>query len=148
MGARVRSLLRQAFALLLSTGASLAFEITGALGGINPGSGTLPSRFEISSFSQSGPAWDLFILSLYEIQRSNQSDPLSYFQIAGNECSSDSDSGQRADICSSTGVHGYPQAPYDGVQGTCTYPGYCMHAATPFSTWHRPYLALYEVTWP
>lgn len=84
MGARVRRLLKQAFALLLSTCASSAFEITGASGRINPGSGTLPSRFEISSFSQSGAAWDLFILSLYEIQRSNQSDPLSYFQIAGN----------------------------------------------------------------
>ena len=84
MGARLPRLLKQAFALILSICASSAFEITGASEGINPVSGTLPSRFEISSLSQSGAAWDLFILSLYEIQRSNQSDPLSYFQIAGN----------------------------------------------------------------
>ena len=76
-------MLAPVFTLLLSAYGSLAFEITGASGGTDPGSGELPSRYEISSFSQSGPPWDLFVLSLYEMQRTNQSDPLSYFQIAG-----------------------------------------------------------------
>src|SRR5271170_3026439 len=42
------------------------------------------------------------------------------------------------------GIHGYPHIPWDGVNGTQGMPGYCMHAAVPFPTWHRPYIALFE----
>lgn len=75
-----------AFVLLLSLTTVLAFEITGATGGIDPTTGARPSRYEISRFSQSGPAWSLFVLALYEIQRVNQWDPMSYFSIAGTSC--------------------------------------------------------------
>ena len=74
---------RRALVLLLPVHVCLGFEVTGATGGIDPTTGALPSRYEISSFSQSGPPFHLFILALFEIQRVSQSDPMSYFQIAG-----------------------------------------------------------------
>ena len=102
-----------------------AIEITGASGGVNLATGERPFRQDIDDFAVSGPGYDLFILALIQLQNTNQSDPLSYFQIAG--------------------IHGYPIVPWDGVEGNGPQPGYCMHAAVPFPTWHRPYMALYEV---
>lgn len=111
--------------ILLSLDLLLAIQITGPPGGVDPHTGARPFRYEISNFQHSGAAFDLYILALSEFQNVNSSDPLSYFQIAG--------------------IHGFPQTPWDGVSGTGSYPGFCMHASTPFPTWHRPYLALFEV---
>ncbi|OAG39398.1 hypothetical protein AYO21_06414 [Fonsecaea monophora] len=88
----------------------VAVQITGALGGLNSTTGARPLRYEIHDFANSGPAFDLFILALKELQSVDQSEELSYFQISG----------------------------------TGSYPGFCTHAATPFPTWHRPYVALFE----
>ena len=116
-----------------------SFPITGATGGLGP-NGERPLRYEINDFEKSGPAFDLFILALRDFQSLDQSDPLSYFQIAGL-----SDTSLRPMSSSPLlGIHGYPHIPWDGVGGTGPY-GFCVHAATPFPTWHRPYLALYEV---
>jgi tyrosinase len=45
------------------------------------------------------------------------------------------------------GIHGRPYIPWDGVQavpgGSGT--GYCTHSSVLFLTWHRPFLALFEV---
>jgi hypothetical protein len=106
-----------------------AFQVTGATGGVNLTTGARPFRHEINSFATSGAPYDLFILALRQLQSTNQSSPLSFFQIAG--------------------IHGYPQLPWDGVQGNPFQPaGYCMHFCPAFSTWHRPYMALYEVVAP
>ncbi|EXJ78291.1 hypothetical protein A1O3_09452 [Capronia epimyces CBS 606.96] len=106
----------------------LAFAVTGATGGVDSTTGARPLRYEIGQYSASGPPFDLLILSLIAFQSANQSDPLSYFQISG--------------------IHGFPRIPWDGVVGTGSYPGFCTHAATPFPTWHRPYMALFEqVLW-
>ncbi|KIX98768.1 uncharacterized protein Z520_05229 [Fonsecaea multimorphosa CBS 102226] len=102
----------------------IAFQITGALGGVNSTTGARPLRYEIHDFANSGPAFDLFILALIELQEVDQSEELSYFQVAG--------------------IHGFPRIPWDGVSGNGSYPGFCTHAATPFPTWHRPYVALFE----
>ena len=102
-----------------------AIEVTGATGGVNYATGERPSRQEISTFAASGPAYDLFVLALRQLQSTNQSDPLSYFQIAG--------------------IHGYPRIPWDGVVGTGPYQGFCTHSAVVFPTWHRAYVALFEV---
>jgi hypothetical protein len=61
-----------------------AFQITGAgaLGGLGP-NGERPFRYEINDFAQPGPAFDLFIRALRDFQNADQSEPLSYFQIAG-----------------------------------------------------------------
>lgn len=61
----------------------LAFKITGATGGIDPETGARPYRYDISDFQFHGAAFDLYILSLSSFQGASQSDPLSYFQIAG-----------------------------------------------------------------
>ncbi|KEF59470.1 uncharacterized protein A1O9_04314 [Exophiala aquamarina CBS 119918] len=109
----------------LSLDVLLAIQVSGPPGGVDPKTGARPFRYEISDFQHSGAAFDLYILAMSDFQGVNQSDPLSYFQISG--------------------IHGFPQVAWDGVSGAGTYPGFCMHAATPFATWHRPYLALFEV---
>lgn len=60
-----------------------AFQITGATDGIDATTGARPFRYEINEFAQHGPAWDLFILALQRFQSTNETDPLSYFQVAG-----------------------------------------------------------------
>jgi hypothetical protein len=40
-------------------------------------------RIPINDFAKSGPHFDLFVLALSILQERSQSDPLSYFQIAG-----------------------------------------------------------------
>lgn len=59
------------------------FKITGALGGVNSTTGARPLRYEIHEFANSGPAFDLLVLSMMAFQAANQSEPLSYFQISG-----------------------------------------------------------------
>ena len=61
-----------------------AVAITGPQGGVSIISGQRPFRQEISTFKNSGPAFDLYILSLQQFQRQNQSALLSYYQVAGN----------------------------------------------------------------
>lgn len=70
--------------LLLLLDLAPAFQITGALGGIES-SGARPFRSEIHVFQHSGAPFDLFILALKQLQSLDQSNPLSYFQIAGLE---------------------------------------------------------------
>jgi hypothetical protein len=59
-----------------------------------------------------------------------QTNPLSHFSIGG--------------------IHGLPFVPWEGaggnriIQGT-QWLGYCNHGNALFPTWHRPYVALYEV---
>jgi len=44
-------------------------------------------------------------------------------------------------------IHGWPYRPWDNVQATPgnENTGYCHHVSVLFPTWHRPYLALFEV---
>ncbi len=60
-----------------------AFAITGISAGVDPVTGERPFRHDINDLYMSGPAWDLFILSLREFQQVDQDDPLSYYQVAG-----------------------------------------------------------------
>lgn len=71
------------FSCLLLQRVSLAFKITGATGGHNVTTGARPYRLDINDFSQSGPPFDLYIQALNQLQKTDQADPLSYFQIAG-----------------------------------------------------------------
>src|ERR1700726_4515414 len=48
------------------------------------------------------------------------------------------------------GIHGFPYKQWQGSGGTTQNPnarwgGYCTHGTVLFPTWHRPYLAIYEV---
>lgn len=60
------------------------------------------------------------------MQTRNESDPLSYYQLAG--------------------IHGRPHIPWGepaSPQNDATV-GYCTHNSALFATWHRPYISLVE----
>jgi len=105
---------------------SAAFAITGTHTGTSTTSRQRPFRYEINSFVNSGPAFDLYIQALLQFQQTNQASQLSYY-----------------DIC---GIHGYPaNKPWDGVSRNSQQSGgFCTHASPLFPPWHRPYLALFE----
>ena len=60
---------------------------------------------------------------------SDESDPLSLFQIGG--------------------IHGLPPTPWNHSGGDNSaskeWKGYCTHGTVMFPTWHRPYVCLFEV---
>jgi tyrosinase len=70
-------------ALLFSNAVEATFPLTGVKAGVNIATGQRPSRTEIRDFQHSGPAWDLYIQSLQQLEDTDQSDPLSYFAFAG-----------------------------------------------------------------
>ena len=118
-----------------------ALAITGPQGGVNTATGQRPCRQEFSTFKNSGPAFDLYILSLQRFQQQNQSALLSYYQVAG----------EVPPLVSYTwlltnyqGIHGRPFIAWDNVQGSFQA-GYCTHSSILFPSWHRPYMALFEV---
>jgi len=58
--------------------------IIGAQGGVNIYSGQRPMRQEFSMFKDSGPAFDLYILSFQRFVEQDQTELLSYYLVAGN----------------------------------------------------------------
>ncbi|KAK8014508.1 tyrosinase precursor [Apiospora arundinis] len=103
--------------------------VTGLATGINQGTGERPARKNINDLhATGGPAWDLYILGLSELQNRSESDPLSYFQIAG--------------------IHGRPFISWNGVNNITKDDqlGFCPHSQVLFTAWHRPFMALYEQT--
>ena len=64
------------------------------------------------------------------MQKTTQSNTISHFSIGG--------------------IHGLPFQQWDGSGGTqpvqgSEWGGYCTHGSVLFPTWHRPYVACYEV---
>lgn len=90
--------------------------------------GSLPVRPEIRDMRKDKYTWDLYILALSMLQYVNQNHPLSWYQIAG--------------------IHGVPFRTWNGVVPVvgAGRSGYCTHSSVLFPTWHRPYLALFEVS--
>ena len=43
------------------------------------------------------------------------------------------------------GIHGAPFIQWDDVQGSGST-GYCTHGSNLFGPWHRPYVAVFEVS--
>ncbi|KAF2709225.1 Di-copper centre-containing protein [Pleomassaria siparia CBS 279.74] len=86
------------------------------------GTGVQP-RLELRELQKDTETWNLFIQAFARFQAMNQTDKLSYFQIAG--------------------IHGAPFGEWDGVKGDGLL-GFCPHVSNLFGTWHRPYLALFE----
>ena len=92
--------------------------VTGARdGGVQP-------RKNIDSLSQN--EMNVLLLAMQRFQLTPSSNPLSYYQVAG--------------------IHGQPYMTWADVQARPggQNSGYCTHASPLFSTWHRPYLALFE----
>jgi hypothetical protein len=69
--------------LLFSGLAEAVFPVVGSHRGHDRDTGERPMRLPIDDFAKSGPPFDLFVLALSILQDRSQSDPLSYFQIAG-----------------------------------------------------------------
>ncbi|TVY38862.1 Tyrosinase [Lachnellula subtilissima] len=88
--------------------------------------GTVVVRQEIRELQKDSTLWTLYILALDFMQYTNQTEMLSWYQLAG--------------------IHGEPYAPWDNVQPGpgLDNSGYCHHVSILFPTWHRPYLALFE----
>ncbi|EED13327.1 tyrosinase [Talaromyces stipitatus ATCC 10500] len=110
-------------ALLTLSTEIYAYGITGISGGVNYDTGERPARRDLRDLQSSGAAFDLYIQALAQFQSDDQSDFVSYYEIAG--------------------IHGYPYQSWDGVEGQFIT-GYCSHGSPIFPTWHRPYLALFE----
>ncbi|CRG91699.1 hypothetical protein PISL3812_08750 [Talaromyces islandicus] len=102
---------------------AVGYAITGVSGGVNSETGERPARLDMRSLQSAGPAFDLFVQALSQFQSDDQSDLISYYEVAG--------------------IHGYPYRSWDNVEGTYQT-GYCTHGSVIFPTWHRPYLALFE----
>lgn len=64
---------------------SSTVAIGGPAIGVTAGMGERPFRQEISIFQNSGPAWDLYLQSLSYVMERDQSELLSYYQVAGCE---------------------------------------------------------------
>jgi len=97
--------------------------------------GAVPLRRELRDLQRNFPdLFNLFILGLKNLEGQDDKLLTSYAQVAG--------------------IHGMPYAPWDGVasntdwKSSSGFGGYCTHSSVLFLTWHRPYLALYEVTFP
>ena len=70
--------------MMVSSVVEASVAITGATGGIDGLSGQRPMRQDFSTFQNSGPAFDLYILSFKEFLEQDQAELLSYYQVAGN----------------------------------------------------------------
>lgn len=70
------------FFMALAVGVN-AVSIKGLQAGVDSATGERPFRQEFSIFQDSGPAFDLYIQSLYYFMEQDQSDILSYYQVCG-----------------------------------------------------------------
>ncbi|KAK0617312.1 hypothetical protein B0T14DRAFT_433917 [Immersiella caudata] len=88
--------------------------VVGVKTGIDPKTGHRPARQNIHDlYVLGGPHWDLYVLALSALQEVNETDPLSYFSIAG--------------------IHGVPYSAWNGVghvPGDLNYTGFCPHGQT------------------
>lgn len=109
-------------------------------------------RREIRDLQQNYPQqWDLFCLGLLGLQSIDESDQLSYYQIAGESSIlfrhlPNLTFSYNRGLSSSAGIHGLPYKAWNGVTGIHgQQSGYCTHSSILFLPWHRPYLCLFEV---
>ncbi|KAK3316253.1 hypothetical protein B0H66DRAFT_576217 [Apodospora peruviana] len=111
-----------------ATTQSTPIPVVGVKPGIDRNTGQPPARLNVNDlYARGGPHWHLYILALSSLQAVNETEELSYFKI--------------------TGIHGLPYSAWNGVEqvpGAPTRSGYCPHGELLFSTWHRPFVALFE----
>jgi tyrosinase len=83
-------------------------------------------RLEIRQLQQNADQWNLYLLGMERFMSKDKGDKLSYYQIAG--------------------VHGRPFTSWNNFPTPLVnQAGFCPHGSTLFGSWHRPYLAIYEV---
>jgi tyrosinase len=90
--------------------------------------GNLRIRQEVRQLKDTSPnQWNLFLLTMRQMQLKATSDPTGYYGISG--------------------IHGVPRVSYNGRNqcGSCGgADGYCTHDSVLFPSWHRAYVALFE----
>lgn len=117
------------------------FPITGIQAGLDPNTADplrkVPQRMDLDDWYLSTEAVHenqraLFFPAFENFSEASPEDKFSFFQLAA--------------------IHGHPIVPWDETGMDEAVPGgrwsYCHHGETTFSTWHRPYLMLFEVEFP
>lgn len=85
-----------------------------------------PPRLEIYDLITQGQykfQWSLYVQAIAALQKEDPSKPLSWFQLSG--------------------IHAEPGVPWDNAHPQ-ENSQYCAHFVVTFSTWHRPYMAVFE----
>ncbi|KAF2675184.1 Di-copper centre-containing protein [Microthyrium microscopicum] len=101
------------------------FVVAPLKGGVNTVTGARPFRKDLETLN--GPERDLYLQAIAEIQKADETDKLSWFQLAG--------------------IHGLPVATWDNVAPYKNNPGnvgYAVHGCQLFLPWHRAYVLLLE----
>jgi tyrosinase len=108
------------------TGSAAEAISQGCVSGLKTGKVEL--RLEIDEFVLDKDVLNLFLLALDQLQKKPWTDPWSWFQISG--------------------IHGRPHVNWDDVSfaKNPAWAGYCSHSSVTFPTWHRPYVAMMEVS--
>jgi len=84
-------------------------------------------RLEIRQLRQNADQWNLYLIGMERFQAKSKDDKLSYYQVAG--------------------VHGRPFTTWNNFPTPLVnQAGFCPHSMTLFGSWHRPYLAIFEVS--
>ena len=123
--------------------------IKGAQGGHTEGA-VAPNRLEINDLIKNHDLFSLYIQALSK-------PPFRLYPTSNNSIDSQTDAlyntPQNNPIShfSISGIHGLPYEQWEGAGGNSPAPGsqwggYCTHGSVLFPTWHRPYVALYEVS--
>ena len=96
--------------------------------GLDRINGSTPMRPEIRDLEKDFEKFTLFRLGTSMLQYTDQSEMLSWYKISG--------------------IHGVPWEPWNGVEAfnaSTAQSGFCFHVSVLFPSWHRVYMALYEV---
>lgn len=125
-------------------------QAKGIVLGLNEVTGEVRDRLDIDELLFRHPkTFNLYLLALADLQNADKSnkDKMGWFQIAGM-LNRPFPVKSLMSPCKSLGIHGLPKNEWDGVKGY--FPnekgGYCPHGTILFPTWHRPYLAMMEVS--
>ena len=62
---------------------AVGYAITGVTGGVNSETGQRPARLDMRDLQSAGPAFDLYVQAISQFQSDDQSDLLSYYEVAG-----------------------------------------------------------------
>lgn len=142
---------------------SSIIPVIGLKTGIDPETLQPPARQNILDLQNGGPLWydkesqlrpngsklsrDLYIQGLASFQKVPEDDETSYFRVSGGIFKIKLPSRRFGKLMLETAIHGRPYQPFNGVDQVPGAPlvGYCIHDEIIFSTWHRPYVVLFEV---
>jgi tyrosinase len=90
------------------------------------GGNTAAPRLELRTLARNADQWNLYLLGMERFMAKDKNDRLSYYQVSG--------------------VHGRPFQTWNNFPTPLmNQAGFCPHAQALFGSWHRPYLAIYEV---